>query len=57
MLLADTRAEVEAHLGSLTPDRRRTIGNAARERILREHTFSHRAKQVEQTVGQWANVS
>jgi len=47
VLLADTRAEVEAHLEALTPERRSAIGEAARQRVLREHTFAHRAAQVE----------
>jgi spore maturation protein CgeB len=47
LLLAETRAAVEAHLEALTPARRAAIGDAARARVLREHTFAHRAAQVE----------
>lgn len=47
VLLADTRPAVEAHLEALTPARRAAIGEAARRRVLAEHTFSHRAAQVE----------
>jgi len=47
VLLADTRSDIEMHLSSLTPQRRASIGAAARERVLREHTFSQRADQLE----------
>jgi spore maturation protein CgeB len=57
VLLADTRDDVEAHLNALTPERRTAIGDAARERVLREHTFARRAEQVEEALEQWANVS
>lgn len=57
ILLADSRADVEAHLDSLTPERRTAIGEAARRRVLREHTFARRAEQLEHALGQWANVS
>ncbi len=57
ILLADSRSDVETHLDSLTAERRRNIGRAARERVLNEHTFAHRAEQVEQALGLWASVS
>ncbi len=57
VLLADSRADVERHLDALTPERRRAIGEAARERVLNEHTFAKRAEQVEKALLQWANVS
>jgi spore maturation protein CgeB len=46
VLLADSRAEVESHLDALTPERRMAIGSAARKRVLSEHTFAHRAAQL-----------
>ncbi len=47
VLLADTHAEVTAHLDALTPQRRAQIGEAARARVLGQHTFAHRAAQVD----------
>lgn len=47
VLLAETRADVESHLSALTPERRAAIGQAARARVLREHTFARRAEQLE----------
>jgi spore maturation protein CgeB len=46
VLLADSRGDVEAHLDALSPQLRTAIGTAARERVLAEHTFAHRAAQV-----------
>ena len=46
VLLADTHAQVVAHLDTLTADRRAAIGQAARTRVLHQHTFTHRAEQV-----------
>src|SRR5207302_1569362 len=56
VLLADTRADVLAHLETLNPRRRQAIGQAARARVLGEHTFAHRAEQLEQALGQWASA-
>lgn len=50
ILLADTCADVLAHLDALTPDRRRAIGEAARTRVLREHTYDARAAEVERVL-------
>ena len=38
------------HLGSLTPERARAIGQAAYRRVLAEHTYAHRARQVEEVL-------
>jgi spore maturation protein CgeB len=57
VLLADSQSDVEAHLDALTPERRSELGEAARARVLREHTFARRAEQVERALGQWASVS
>jgi spore maturation protein CgeB len=38
---------VAEHLRALTPERARAIGEAARRRILAEHTYSHRAAQLD----------
>jgi spore maturation protein CgeB len=48
VLVAADGADVAQHVDDLTPGRARAIGQAARERLLREHTYRHRAEQVEQ---------
>lgn len=47
VLLASNGSEVMAHLKALTPERSRQIGEAARGRVLREHTYRHRAEEFE----------
>lgn len=47
VLVARDGAEVAAALNDLTPARARVIGAAARRRILADHTYAHRAEQVE----------
>jgi Uncharacterized protein conserved in bacteria len=47
VLLASSGAEVIAHLRELTPERARAIGDAARRRVLAEHTYRHRARQLQ----------
>jgi spore maturation protein CgeB len=47
VLVAGSGAEVAEHLSSLTPGRSQTIGRAAYERVRAEHTYAHRARQVE----------
>ncbi|MDX2162292.1 MAG: glycosyltransferase [bacterium] len=47
MLTAAHGGEVAALLAGLSPDRARAIGAAARRRVLAEHTYAHRAAQVE----------
>jgi spore maturation protein CgeB len=47
VLVARDGAEVAEHLRSLTPERAREIGQAALRRVLAEHTYAHRAEQVE----------
>jgi spore maturation protein CgeB len=46
-LVARDGAEVAEHLARLTRTRAREIGERARHRILAEHTYAHRAAQVE----------
>ncbi|MGI9148423.1 MAG: CgeB family protein [Chloroflexota bacterium] len=50
VLLADSGTEIAAHLDTLTPQSRAAIGSAARERVLREHTFAKRAEQVDAAI-------
>ncbi len=47
VLLASNGDEVIRHLRNLTPERSRRIGEAARLRVLAEHTYQHRALQFE----------
>ena len=47
ILVAHDGAEVAAHVASLTAERARAIGRAALRRVLAEHTYAHRAVQVE----------
>lgn len=46
ILIAKTGEEVVDGLRRLTPARAGAIGQAARKRILAEHTYAHRARQV-----------
>jgi spore maturation protein CgeB len=47
ILVAHDGDDVAEHLASLDPDRARRIGDAARRRVLAEHTYAHRAAQVD----------
>ena len=47
ILVARDGQDVAAHLQSLTPERARTIGEAARQRVLRDHTYTQRAAIVD----------
>jgi spore maturation protein CgeB len=47
VLVAGDGAEVAAHVDELTPERARAIGDAALRRVLAEHTYAHRAREVE----------
>lgn len=47
ILVARCGAEVAGHLEALSPERAREIGQAARRRVLAEHTYAHRAAQVD----------
>ncbi|HEX7706738.1 MAG TPA: glycosyltransferase [Thermoanaerobaculia bacterium] len=47
VLVASDGAEVAAIVDSLAPERARAIGQAARKRVLAEHTYAHRARDVE----------
>jgi spore maturation protein CgeB len=50
ILLAADGAEVARLLDAVDPETARTIGAKARERMLREHTYDHRAIAVEHAV-------
>ena len=47
VLVAEDGSQVVEHLRALTPERARRIGAAAREAVLRDHTYGARAVQVE----------
>jgi spore maturation protein CgeB len=47
VLVARDGADVAAHVAALTPDRARAIGDAARTRIARDHTYARRAREVD----------
>jgi spore maturation protein CgeB len=47
VLLAADGADVAGLLGALEAEEARRIGAAARERMLAEHTYGHRARQLE----------
>jgi spore maturation protein CgeB len=47
VLVARDGQDVAEHVRSLTPERARAIGEAARARILREHTYSRRGAEVD----------
>src|SRR5690606_25332314 len=51
ILLADSGDEVVDQLRHLTPKRAAVIGHRARARMLAEHTYAHRALDVEAALG------
>jgi spore maturation protein CgeB len=51
VLVARDGAEVAAHLDGLDPAAARAIGEAARRRVLAEHTYAQRVVQVESLLG------
>lgn len=51
VLVARHGDDVAERLRELTPERARQIGQAALRRILSEHTYAHRAAQVETVLG------
>ena len=55
VLVARNGDEVGEHLQSLTTERAKAIGNTGRKRILSEHTYAHRAMQLQAILsGQYA---
>jgi spore maturation protein CgeB len=47
VLVAQDGLDVAEHLRHLTPEKAHTIGKAAYRRVLAEHTYTHRAAQLE----------
>ncbi|HEV2557571.1 MAG TPA: glycosyltransferase [Microvirga sp.] len=56
VLVARDGADVAAHVEALTPERARSIGDAARRRILAEHTYERRGAQVDGILRQQASL-
>ena len=54
VLVARGGEEVARHLRALTDERARDIGERARARILAQHTYAHRAADVERALGAMA---
>jgi len=54
VLVADSGEAVSHLLAELTPEQAAEIGEAARHRLLAEHTYAHRAEQVERVLAQTA---
>ena len=52
VLVAKDGAEVAAHVADTSPERAREIGDAALARVLREHTYAHRAAQLDALLGE-----
>jgi spore maturation protein CgeB len=46
ILVAASGQDVASHLDALTPERARSIGRAAHRRVLAQHTYAHRVRQV-----------
>jgi spore maturation protein CgeB len=51
VLVADDGDDVARHVRELTPEAAARVGAAARERVLRDHTYAQRAEQVEDVLG------
>jgi spore maturation protein CgeB len=51
VLVAENGHDVASHVRRLTPDVAERVGAAARERVLRDHTYAQRAEQVEDVLG------
>jgi spore maturation protein CgeB len=57
VLVARDGQDVAEHMAALTPERARAIGQAARERVLAEHTYTLRGEQVDQLFRRHASVA
>lgn len=56
VLTARDGKDVAEHLEALTPERARSIGEAALRRVLRGHTYERRAEQVDRILGDLADA-
>ena len=57
LLVARNGTDVAEQLARLTPGQARSIGNAALQRVLAEHTYAHRALQLEKILEAKPRVS
>jgi spore maturation protein CgeB len=57
ILVAQNGIEVAEQVRTLTLDRAYSIGQAARKRVLAEHTYAHRAAQLEQFLNAYSTFS
>jgi spore maturation protein CgeB len=51
ILVARNGDEVAEHVAMMTPERAKAIGDAAKQRILAEHTYAHRVEKLEELLG------
>ncbi|RKG59152.1 hypothetical protein D7V80_37515 [Corallococcus sp. CA054B] len=51
VLVARSGEEVAEHVARLTPEDARRLGQAALQRVMAEHTYAHRAVEVEAALG------
>ena len=56
VLVAKNGVDVADLLQDLSPEKAKAIGEAARKRILSEHTYDHRAKQFEEILEKHINL-
>jgi spore maturation protein CgeB len=52
LLVAEDGVDVARLLSTLTPERAQAIGAAARARVLAQHTYDHRAREVERVLAE-----
>jgi spore maturation protein CgeB len=55
VLIANNGNEIVAILKDLTPEQAKSIGKAARKRMLAEHTYAHRTEKLENILLQLLN--
>jgi spore maturation protein CgeB len=56
VLVARTGEDVASYVASLDPELSRSIGERAQARMLDEHTFAHRALEIEVAIGELPRV-
>jgi spore maturation protein CgeB len=57
ILVAASADEIVDHLRTITPERARAIGHAARQRVLAQHTYTRRAAELDQVLAPAAPVA
>ncbi|MEX0606636.1 MAG: glycosyltransferase, partial [Halofilum sp. (in: g-proteobacteria)] len=57
IVLADSAEDARACIRDLPEERRRELGDAARRRVLAEHTSAHRARDLEDYVAECVGVA